>query len=253
MYSIQYGYYDDFGKLYTFNSKLILSEDYYKELKTLLKVQQTKYPKIRIGNKGDGGYVMIDDFKSKVAYSFGIDNNVTWDDDMYQRGYELFMYDPTVDFKCEDSRVHFFKLGIDGYDHDYYKSLKTILKENNHNENMILKMDVEGYEWKFLETVGEEIKLFDQIAFEIHELISGDAERNLSLLKKLNETHQLIHLHYNNSSVILQGDDFTITDVIEATYVKRDYELFDCLFSIPTELDYPNDIGRPDIHTKWNF
>ena len=249
-YTLKYGEY--VGEyLHEFNQTINSDPQYYRYLKDLLRVKQTKFPKVRIGNPGDGGYVMLDNFNSRIAYSFGIDENISWDADMYQRGYDIFMYDPTVDFKCDSPKLHFYKEGIDGYNHGCYKTLSTILRENNHRETMILKMDVEGYEWNFIETVGEEINLFDQIAFEFHNLISGDT-KILDCLEKLNKTHQVIHVHGNNSSLLLQTNEFTITDVIECTYVKRDYELFDCSFSIPTELDYPNDIGRPDVIMEWN-
>ena len=250
-YKLHYGQYlGDY--LQSIDFEIISSPDYYKNLKELLKLKKTNIPLIRLGNKGDGGYVMLDNFNSKIAYSFGIDNDVTWDLDMAKLGYDVYMYDPTIDMDTRYTQFHFHKIGIDSYNHDCYKTLHTLLEENNHKENMILKMDVEGYEWNFLETVGEEINLFDQIILEIHNIIVGDEERNLRLLDKLNKTHQLIHIHGNNASLSLTSD-YTITDVIECTYVKRDYALFDYTPTLPIELDYPNDPGRPDVILgKWD-
>ena len=39
--------------------------------------------KVRIGAKGDGGYVLLDDFKNiKIAYSFGISNEISFDKEL---------------------------------------------------------------------------------------------------------------------------------------------------------------------------
>ena len=52
---------------------------------------------VRIGRDYDGGYVMADPGEDGIAYSFGIGNDVSWDSGMARRGYEIFMYDITID------------------------------------------------------------------------------------------------------------------------------------------------------------
>ena len=48
--------------------------------------------------KHDGGYILLDDFhEGSIAYSFGISTDVTWDKEMASRGYDVFMYDHTID------------------------------------------------------------------------------------------------------------------------------------------------------------
>ena len=54
----------------------------------------------RVGRDFDGGYVMLDDFSSQkfdAAYSFGINDDVSWDEAMAALGMDIFMYDHTIE------------------------------------------------------------------------------------------------------------------------------------------------------------
>ena len=77
---------------------------------------------------------------------------------MAQRGYEIFMYDMTIDgLPQENEHFHFFKEGIAGTEikERNLNTLSNFIKRNGHEDktNMILKMDVEGAEWGFLSTI----------------------------------------------------------------------------------------------------
>ena len=111
---------------------------------------------VRLGADNDGGYVMCEDFKnSKTAYGFGIGNDVSWDEHIASYGINVYMYDPTIEKlpKC-NNRFHFYKLGIAAEDSikDRMCSLETLMIINGHEsaEKLILKMDVEGAEWDFI-------------------------------------------------------------------------------------------------------
>ena len=110
-------------------------------------------------------------------------------------------------------------------EHKPYKSLKHFLEVNNHldEKNMILKIDIEGMEWEFLNTVESDIlKKFDQIIFEFHNIIKPQTINIVKMLEKLNQTHDLVHLHGNNSSNLLKVGYSYIPDVFEATYVNKE-------------------------------
>ena len=53
--------------------------------------------RILLGQKRDGCYVLLDDFQDvKIAYSFGIDGNVIFDEELAKRGIDIYMYDHTI-------------------------------------------------------------------------------------------------------------------------------------------------------------
>ncbi len=218
---------------------------------------------IRAGNPDfDGGYITIND--PRIAYSFGINQDVSWDNDMADLGYQIFMYDMTiVDLPKHRPEFHFFKEGI-GYEKDPEQRLDTLenfIKRNGHENQrgMTLKMDVEGAEWDFLEQVSSEtLGQFDQLIFEFHKLLFGckfeDQAQIFMLLRKLNRTHQLVHLHaHNASSAVKYKGDF-YPDLMEATYAKKDrYEFFDADIDLPIDLDFPVNRGQSElILGRWN-
>ena len=255
--TLTYGYYNEKDQLINVTINVEQSLEYYKELKELLKIKAPiESSLIRVGSKGDGGYVMVNEFNSNIAYSFGVGDNTTWDEGMSQLGYDVYMYDPTVTFEPKNPKLHFFKEGIGEKDSEEFKTLETILHRNKHNSvGMILKMDVEGAEWPFLKSVKEEtLNMFDQILFEFHGLLNPTKDFNiLSLLKKLNKTHQLVHLHGNNCGMVLNIGGLIIPSAIEVTYLNKKYLTTTCNVSLPNPLDSANDLGREDIFLgNWN-
>ena len=244
--------------------RIVTSENYYRELHSLLKIDSAEgFDLIRIGRDYDGGYIMLDDFEpGGIAYSFGISGNVSWDKDMASRGYDVFMYDHTIDgLPEENTRFHWSKLGIaDGVTHDdRLKTLEELISRNGHEgkRDMILKMDVEGAEWGFLESVKPEtLSQFSQMTFELHNMIKlADHERVLNILRKINETHQLVHLHANNVSsyVMIGGRNFAA--LFEVSYVLRDKYKFSSEYDVklPLKIDMPNITGWPEIELGyWN-
>ncbi|MBR0278402.1 MAG: FkbM family methyltransferase [Synergistaceae bacterium] len=244
--------------------RIVTSENYYRELHSLLKIDSAEgFDLIRIGRDYDGGYIMLDDFEpGGIAYSFGISGDVSWDKDMALRGYDVFMYDHTIDgLPEENTRFHWSKLGIaDGVTHDdRLKTLEELISRNGHEgkRDMILKMDVEGAEWGFLESVKPEtLSQFSQMTFELHNMIKlADHERVLNILRKINETHQLVHLHANNVSsyVTIGGRNFAA--LFEVSYVLRDKYKFSSEYDVklPLKIDMPNITGWPEIELGyWN-
>ncbi len=240
-----------------------LSKEYYDELHRLLHIAKAEgHELIRMGNENDGGYIMLDDLPGGIAYSFGIAQNVAWDKDMASRGYDVYMYDHTIDgLPEENARFHWSKLGIaDGVSHD--ERLKTLeeLLAMNHHENerdMILKMDVEGAEWGFLESVKPEILTqFSQIAFEFHGMNSPQLSgRILSVLRKINTTHQLVHLHRMNHGYYVCRGGKIFCNQIEVLYAKRGSYKFiqDYEAALPLSVDTPTNNDIPDLEPcLWN-
>lgn len=206
---------------------------------------------VRVGQNNDGGYIMYDDLAEKefkVAYSFGISTDVSWDNDMADNGYDIYMYDHTIDaLPYERKEFHYFKKGISDLNSPIgnLDTLSNLLDKNGHSEkkNMILKMDVEGAEYGFiLNTDVELLNRFDQIVMEIHnlhQLTKDDAIEKA--LKKLSLIFGTVHIHANNYGDVVYVDDVPYPDTVEITLLNRKrYELKESKeVCLPISLDMP--------------
>ena len=244
--------------------EFIVSSDYYKELQNLLHIAKVKgFDLVRTGCEHDGGYIMLDDFHAgDIAYSFGISNDVSWDKDMASRGYDVFMYDHTIDSLPEENpRFHWSKLGIaDGHTQDdRLKTLDDLIAQNHHENahNMILKMDVEGAEWGFFEQVrSETLSQFSQMTFEFHGIPTHPhPEQVLEIFRKINQTHQLVHVHANNNGNYVSFGHKKFCELFELTYVLRSKYRFNDNYDVklPLGIDETNIPSLPEIELgRWN-
>ena len=233
---------------------------YIYEIKQLFPLASVAEPQTRfcrIGRRNDGGYIMIDDFpKHGIAYSVGIAEDVSWDREMAERGFDVYMYDHTIPALPEEHRgFHFRRIGLCGqYDPSNPKleTLDMLLAENGHQDvdGMILKIDIEGWEWDVLNAVEPQtLSHFSQIVIEFHDLLCiGKLSSFQSALQKLNKSHQLVHLHANNYGEFLEQNGYTLPELMEATYLNRKYYKFvEWSGRLPTELDERNNPMKKEI------
>ena len=215
-----------------------------------LEVMDAKGVKLtRLGNKYDGGYVLLDDFSDiNILYSIGINRDVSFDEAAVGRGIgHSYMYDHTIDgLPYEKPYFHWQKLGITGSrtKADDLATLDEMVKANNHlgRQDMLLKCDVEGAEWEVLTSLPQNfLQHFKQLVFEFHWLLDFDKQGEiLQALKYINETHQLVHVHANNFDKYLKYKGVILPNVIEVTYARRtDYEFTKNTCRYDFELDNP--------------
>lgn len=225
-------------------------------------VEGAKYS--RVGKDFDGGYVMLEDFEAATvdaAYSFGIADDVSWDEEIADRGIDVFMYDHTIDqLPTVHPRFQYFKLGITGEKKDVdLKTLNDILTQNGHaqHRNLIMEMDIEGCEWDvFQHAELDVIDQFSQIVIEFHGLVAAAYDHEalmtvVSVLKKINKTHQSVHVHANGSTIPLLIGGLALSDVMEVTYLRRGggkHKFVPNTRQFPTELDQPTYQGGHDVY-----
>ena len=213
---------------------------------------------IRIGSSNDGGYVMLDHMiENSIVYNFGIGNDISWDMDLVKRGCTIFQYDHTISGPpIIHPNLHFSKIGIANRTSDdgTLKPISDLLKINRHvnNSDLIMNMDIEGCEWDILHSLESEVfNKFSQVLIEFHNLfdivLMERMEEMISVFKKINESHQAIHVHANNSSRLSVISGIMLPETIEITFVrKKDYCFEDNTNNFPTSLDGPNDPRSPD-------
>lgn len=214
---------------------------------------------IRVGGDFDGGYIMLDrGLENATAYSFGIGDEVSWDYALAERGTEVYQYDHTIgSFPLAHRNFKSFHCGISptkSEDKNFKTLEEAIVEHGNHKRrDLILKLDVEGSEWKTIESAPRVIlEAFAHIIVEFHGFTNmsniANWNRRLKVLKKLNEVHQCIHVHANNwhNPVMIGG--VMMPDLIEVTYVRREdhsFKICDRIF--PTEIDQPGSPFKSDI------
>lgn len=223
---------------------------------------------VRVGPKVDGGYVIADGFKYDLFISCGISNDVRFEEAFLNiHKIRCVAFDGTIQsFPSHKNNMEWIPKNI-GYSNT---EKTTNLKEYIQNKNKIfLKMDIEGSEFNWLDSMSEtELDNFSQIVIEIH--WPFDTYR-MNMLKKLNKTHYIIHIHGNNycdkdipkhlpsgrtydGTVTINNSslgDIKLPEVFEVTYINK--KLCDPLsvemkeIQFPTILDYPNNPNAKDI------
>ncbi len=243
------------NQLMRYHPELIDNSVYVKYQKLLEKLEvykvEDKYRQVRIGTQSDGGYMAVDNFDRyphKILYSMGVGGDVSFEEDMANRGFQAYMYDHTVeDTPAHHPNFHFFRKGLIGRHDDKLPELMTIeemLKANGHSKeaDIFLKCDIEGYEIDVInETPSEILNKFTEIVMELHCLTDySKLDGILEALGKLNETHKLVHVHPNNLSRVLYVGDLAISDCIEITYVRAaDYKFSKMSKYLSGKGDYP--------------
>jgi FkbM family methyltransferase len=213
--------------------------------------------KIRLGNNGDGGYVIhhIDNQDNQdnqeniydCYISCGVSNE------------ESFSRDFIKKYNMNKNNSYAFDGTIEDYPYQYTKDI-TYIKKNigNKNDNkttnldflfekynnIFLKMDIEGWEYEWLlQITPDKLEKIKQIALEVHG-INDDSwnfkqKDKIDCFNKLNEKFYLIHLHGNNFG----GISNNMPNVLELTYLNKNainYIPEKNKKQIPSSLDYPN-------------
>jgi hypothetical protein len=194
-------------------------------------------PKARIGTSRDGGYVMLDDFGSVAgAYSIGIGRDVSWDLDIAGRGLPIFQFDHTIARPPVSHPLFRFEqlgLGVRTEPNARLETLENMLRHQpDEAGQLILKMDVEGAEWKILDQLSEGVlPRFWQIVCEFHNFheIGREAwyDRAHHVFSLLNKTHQAVHMHRNNWGPRIWIGDIEIPFFAEITFASREVYAFE--------------------------
>ena len=213
---------------------------------------------IRVGQRADGGYVMLDlGLTEAVAYSLGIGGNISWDEAMAERGCRLFQYDHSIEkVPKEHPNFHWFRLGVTGQEGERgpFMTLAQMLANNGHlgRRDLILKTDIEGAEWEMLIHLADDVlQQFSQITGEFHDFVGiGNPDRRdkiLAGLRRLTKFHQVIHVHANSVGTIGIIGGVPLADLLEITLVRRaDHVFLPTTKRFPTALDAPNSPGQLD-------
>jgi len=220
--------------------------------------------KARIGEPGDGSYVIIDRQRpSQPVMSFGVGPSINFELGMAERGHDVLMFDHTVEATPgTHPRATWYREGIAAVS-DPAHNLLTLAE---HMQKLpagcappLLKMDIEGDEWSVFDAVSPDLLLrFDQIVFEIHDLQRIEEPEFNALARRvfarLTSQFTLCHVHANNfCTVRVLAGCFPMPETLELTYVKTSLvKRAPSRTVYPTEFDTPNYHQLPEL-ALWHF
>ena len=219
------------------------------------------YKKIRMGEKADGGYILLDDFKNiKIAYSFGIATEISFEKELADKNIDIFMYDHTINkLPFENPKFHWKKIGLSGQNinDNNMKTLSELIKENGHcnEENMILKIDIESYEWEVFQYLN--FSIFSQFKYIVGEFHLSDSNNfdYCNILKRILVTHRIFHIHCNNCGGIIHLNGLKICSLLEISFIQKEgYNFTKDINIYPIEgLDYKNCQEQEDYSYIFNL
>jgi hypothetical protein len=237
---------------------------------------------IRVGKKNDGGYLVSrsDINMSDVLISLGIGEDWSFEEDLADiKNIEVFSYDASINQKVFFQRfikslllsvlllrnpkktIHYLRVflnykkfwgqpqnhwiskfvGVNTNASNYY-TLSTILDSTKH-KNIFLKIDIEGSEYRLLNTLILNQDRISGLVLEFH-----DCDLHINSIKTFIENFslQLVHIHANNFAPIRLDDGLPL--VLELTFSKYSKVLNETY--LPHKFDMPNDKNRPEINIK---
>lgn len=211
-----------------------------------LTVFESPYLKKRYGKNNDGGYILAGGLKYDCFLSAGIGNDLSFENDIMSRYSfkQAHIFDGTSLFKQEEiGNLQFHKVNIGTLNTETHTNLHELISKH---ENILLKMDIEGYECGWLDTLtASMLSRFRQIVIEFHGFV-----KSIPYVIQINETHKLIHLHGNNYGGTIDIDGKIYPNVFECTFLNNHL----CEVIKPNKqrlpianLDQPNNAVQNDI------
>lgn len=226
-----------------------------KEVILFLKKLHPINPKIelvRIGPKGDGGYLLPNDLEGiSACFSPGVDKESRFELELAEKGIDVYMADFSVENPTiEHPKFHFTKKFIGADDMGNYVTLDTWADEmltQTDNSDLLLQMDIEGYEYNAILALSRPLlNRFRIIVFELHHL-DRVFDRFFffqlnSVFQKLLANHSVVHLHPNNNGKLEKTNGIQIPQFIEVTMLRNDRFSSSDYF-----LDYPHPLDKPNV------
>jgi len=245
---------------------------------------------IRIGRNEDGGYIVPKEIlnKSNFLLSFGMGSHWNFEEDFlkYSIKNKVHIYDHTVDlfffiYRIYKSikRIFYFKSSIKNVVYKYnelinflkinkkrfihYKE-KVDIKKNQFctdlitifsrisEKKLILKIDIEGDEYKILKNILNFLDKIELLIIEFHE-IDIKREKFVMIIKEIQNNYNIIHLHGNNATGYC---DDGLPRTIEITFLKKNIDKILPLKKINkfpiNGLDFPNLPYVQDLEINFN-
>jgi len=224
---------------------------------TELRPKSTGIELIRLGPDGDGGYLVPDDLDGITAcFSPGVSDSSDFELACADRGMQVFLADYTVDSAAtKHDNFSFQKKFVGATTSDQYMTMSDWVNSSGiaPDADLILQMDIEGFEYETLLSMPDELmQRFRIIVIEfhrLHHLWSRPFFRVASTaFNKLLQTHSVVHLHPNNNRPLFYMQGIEIPRLMEFTFLRNDrFGTFEYANCFPHPLDRDNTGKKPVV------
>ena len=178
---------------------------------------------IRVGLEKDGGYVIANGFEYDLFISCGIYDDIYFEEDfLNSHKVKCYAFNGNItSLPPYKNNIEFIQKNISYKNTDKTTNLKEYIQ---HGCKIFLKMDIGGYEFNWIDSMSYvELERFSQIIIKFH--MPFDIYR-LYILKKLNKTHYIIHIHGNESVCNIHNEKenlmpINIPQIFEVTYINK--------------------------------
>jgi hypothetical protein len=214
---------------------------------------------IRIGPKGDGGYLLPEDLEGiEACFSPGVDIISEFELECYKRGMQIYLADKSVDnprLNIPKEEYSFLKKFIGVVNNDDFITMDTWVDSSKikPNSDLLLQMDIEGHEYTSIISMSDKLlKRFRIVVIEFHDLhkLWNESFYKLasSSFEKILQTHLCVHIHPNNIAGIYKQNGISIPRVAEFTFIRKDrVSEIDYVKTFPHKLDFDNVIHMNSI------
>jgi len=191
-------------------------------------IYHTGHDLIRIGEKGDGGY-LIPNILNKIEYciSLGVEYTTTFEDHLSKYNIKSILVDGSVDYT---GKHQFIKKYINTYNDKNNLTIEKMfseIKEITNNKNLILQMDIENFEIEaILSTSLETLKKFKILVIEFHHFKYLNHPAILQiyerLFTKILKEFTICHIHPNTACGVTNINKIKIPDLLEITFLNNE-------------------------------
>ena len=159
---------------------------------------------------------------------------------------DVFKYISYINFFNNDNE-HIIKKVVNNEKKSNEISIRNILKDQN---KLVLKVDIEGDEYKILKNINKESYKINLLIIEFHNI-----HKNLDKIKKFlkKSNFKIIHIHGNNFSGTNKNNDPNAIEITLINSKKYKTSKDKSKLNYPIKgLDYKNLKRRPDIELKFH-
>lgn len=212
--------------------RILIDSFYYRKTNNLKKLGNNEIWNIDVTNLSD----------KSIVYSGGVGKDISFEIDLVNKfNCRIFLYDPTpialstIERRSPlNPRISYFSIGLNGEDgivrfsepenleegsfsvyrkdkklksYEYEcRSISSLMRENNHIEIDLLKIDIEGFEYSVMDDILKNKLIIKQICVEFHDhLHDSFRKRKQDIIKKLKDRgYVLIFKDMNDHTFLMK-------------------------------------------------